>query len=232
MFKSNKVFDMKKIFLFYSIFILFMFLNINPATASCPEGYSQGNFAFTYNQYEPPYTSCSVTVTYCYFCSMLGVGFDVKIEQIKFGNINCLTAAYNSDNIPNNPHSFSKQLESNLMKDLLNNTNCIKPCDWLGWQQFDNVISSLSCSKVINDVNLAVLILVPCESSARCNKLYRVCVNIGESGLELHKELVSTYITGSEDCPYTSGLPPLPPFGYDPWEYWESECFVWPNDCQ
>ena len=92
------------------------------AKADCPPGYNEVTINMIYYTYDSEGNpkDHNFTLTFCYQCSMTGVGFDLIIDKF-----------HNFDGCPINK-DFLEQAHSAIADYMVNNSGCIAPCSWEG----------------------------------------------------------------------------------------------------
>ncbi len=210
---------MKKSFLFVVLFLIG--ISIFDAKAACPAGYQQGSINFIYRTYtDYPETNfpvtCSIQLSYCYYCGMTGMGFNIYINSF---TKDC-DVAINPD--------FWQQAETAMLNDLLNESTCIAPCDWNGTTIHTATFSYVTCwNKIhydgtpINQVTYEI-----CDETATCNYVYKVCVEFINGVATIKKDLDSQFPWQGETC-FLYGEPDNQPIP----GYWETGCFMFTSDC-
>ena len=218
---SLKLKNLSKLFIVTILFSIMILSITNVANAECPAGYQQGNINFIYRTYldypiETRPVTCNIQLTYCYYCSMTGIGFDIQIEEF---TEDC--------NFPIN-EDFWQQAETAMLMDLLNKTTCIAPCDWNGWTTKTATFSYVSCWKKVHYAGDPIYrtTFKKCEGSATCNYVYKVCVVFDEEGVHLTKVFDHKFPWPGETCslygePENQNIP----------GYWETGCFMFTSDC-
>ncbi len=189
--------------------------------AECPSGYQQETINFIYRTYSPypngiPVT-CPIQLTYCYFCSATGVGFDIQILEF---TKNC--------NYPINP-DFWAQARTAMLNDLLNKSTCIAPCSWGGWTNGVMKITHINCWIKTHYAGTPAnqLVYTICDGSASCITVFKVCVEYDEDGnATLNEILDHQYAWPGEICNLYGEPDDETEYGF-----WESGCFMFTIDC-
>lgn len=188
-----------------------MLISVNTLKATCPQGYQEATISFQVG-------NCTLGIKFCYYCSSVGVGFDI-IKQDYIIPDACL------DFVASHPQDVKNAADVAILNYLMTITGCIKPCDDPGWQLHIAVISELSCKKFRLDLQRQEVQILGCPGSGYCYKYYKVCVTI------VNGKPVLTFIPdGSElipgdECPLLvpPDIPENAPDG------WTSDCFTWGN---
>jgi hypothetical protein len=180
--------------------------------ATCPQGYSEATANFTIND-------CQCSVTFCFHCSDVGVGFDlIKSSYTIPSDTSCLNY------ILNHQDELNRNSDQAMLERLLEVTNCIKWCSDSGYSISVATIKQFSCVYLQNDVNHGMFHIYPCESSYTCILFYKVCVALDEQGKPyLNKIPNGKELIPGDGCPWI-GIPPIPD---NPPDLWTSECFTW-----
>lgn len=208
---------MKKIFLIIGIILSFLAITVN-SNATCYNWIGM-NLTFTYNgliNNEP--VSCEVFLSYEYCCEATGFGFGIRITGFHY--IGDCDLPIDND--------FWNQATQAMLLDFVNKVNCIQPCSSENWTQHIATIKIPKCWKMINDPVMQECRIEACPSSTECVYTYKVCYYYDENNnIQLDFVLDGMYIIPGNTCTIIGP----PEFTGDPNIYWESECFIYSNDC-
>jgi hypothetical protein len=194
------------------ILLLLILFSINSLKASCPSGYQEQTVSFTVN------SNCTIKIKFCYYCSSVGVGFDIIKQEYTIPD-ECL------DYVASHPQEVKNEADIAILNYLMTVNGCIKPCNYPNWQLHIAVISELECKKFRLDLLLQEVQLLNCEGSGTCIKYYKVCVSIVNGIPTLTYLPDCTEEIPGDECPLT--IPPDIPENAP--DGWTSECFLWGN---
>ncbi|OGU59015.1 MAG: hypothetical protein A2X64_03920 [Ignavibacteria bacterium GWF2_33_9] len=196
------------IFLALMVVIFTIFILAQSETKACPPGYQYDSTTFTVN-------GCTIEVTFCYYCSATGVGFDM-IKQVYKIPYSCWTYA------SSHQQEVDDAADVAILEFLMNINGCIKPCSDPGWQLHVAQISELPCCQFKLDNQNQVVWILPCEGTGYCYKFYTVCVEIINGQPQL-TYLPDHATSNLGDCQLLEP-PEIPENAPDGWT---SECFTW-----
>ena len=216
---------MKKMLLYIVILI---FCEIAISYADCPPGYTEHIISSTYVYNYGEYTfTCDYVVAYCCTWDNNLKRVVVQIEWF-WGQYNwCVFTIPNWNHFLNWLHETVGDSADNLC------VPAYPPCDDTTQNYYERTVSSDRCWKYENwqpyQGDDYVLRMKSCNSYARCESLWRICLDYSTNPASLKQTLISKVANGIPGC--VTQEPTLPPEGDPQWnQHWETYCFATPCD--